>query len=147
MRKRFFSFPKTSRPALGVTHTPVPGVMGGFSSMGKWLGCEIDICTGFRNEGSCTFSSPIYFHGMDRENFTFFGFFTYYYYYYYYTIGISLVTGLFFPVHLLNQRWSPPLWVQASHCSTFRIMCGVSSIAVFCSESVECFPGTASLSF
>jgi hypothetical protein len=33
---------------------------------------------------------------------------------------------------------------QASHCSTFRIMCDVPSIAVFCSESIECFPGTAS---
>ena len=30
---------------------------------------------------------------------------------------------------------------QASHCSTFRIMCDVPSIAVFCSESIECFPG------
>ena len=27
-----------------------------------------------------------------------------YYYYYYYTIWMSLVTGLFFPVLLLNQR-------------------------------------------
>jgi hypothetical protein len=31
----------------------------------------------------------------------------------------------------------------ASHCSTFRIMCDVTSIAVFCSETIECFPGTA----
>ena len=28
----------------------------------------------------------------------------YYYYYYYYTIWMSLVTGFFFPVLLLNQR-------------------------------------------
>jgi hypothetical protein len=28
----------------------------------------------------------------------------YYYYYYYYTIWMSLVTGLFFPVLLLNQQ-------------------------------------------
>jgi hypothetical protein len=42
------------------------------------------------------------------------------------------------------QRWSPPLRLQASHCSTFHIMCDVPSIAVFCSESIECFPGTAS---
>ena len=48
----------------------------------------------------------------------------------------------FFPVLLLNQRWSPPLRLQASRCSTFRIMCDVPSIAVFCSESIECFPGT-----
>ena len=57
---------------------------------------------------------------------------------------MSLVTGLFFPVLPLNQRWSPPLRLQASHCSTFRIMCDVPSIAVFCSESIECFPGTVS---
>ena len=59
----------------------------------------------------------------------------------------SLVTGLSFPVLLLNQRWSPPLTLQASHCSTFRIMCDVPSIAVFCSESIECYPGTASKFF
>ena len=59
----------------------------------------------------------------------------------------SLVTGLFFPVLLLNQRWSPPLRLQASHCSTFRITCDVPITAVFCSESIECFPGTASKFF
>ena len=47
---------------------------------------------------------------------------------------MSLVTGLFFLVLLLNQRWSPPLGLQVSHCSIFRIMCDVPSIAVFCSE-------------
>src|SRR5215475_4146989 len=36
---------------------------------------------------------------------------------------------------------------QASHCSTFRIMCDVPSIAVSCSESIECFPRTASKFF
>ena len=60
---------------------------------------------------------------------------------------MSLVTGLFCLVLLLNQRWSPPLRLQVSHCSTFRIMCAVPSIAVFCSESIECFPGTASKFF
>jgi len=60
---------------------------------------------------------------------------------------MSLVTGLFFPVILLNQQWFPTLRLQASHCSTFRIMCDVPSIAVFCSESIECFPGTASKFF
>ena len=60
---------------------------------------------------------------------------------------MSLVTGLFFLVILLNHQWSPPLRLQASHCSTFRIMCDVASIAVFCSESIECFPGTASKFF
>ena len=59
----------------------------------------------------------------------------------------SLVTGLFFLVLLLNQQWFPPLRLQASHCSTLRIMCDVSSIAVYCSESTECFPGIASNKF
>ena len=71
----------------------------------------------------------------------------YYYYYYYYSIWMSLVTVLFFLVLLLNQGWSPPLRLQASHCSAFRIMCYVAIIAVFCSESIECFPGTASKFF
>jgi hypothetical protein len=35
----------------------------------------------------------------------------------------------------------------ASHFSTFRIMCDVPSITVFCSETIECFPGTASKFF
>jgi hypothetical protein len=49
-----------------------------------------------------------------------------------------------FLVLLLNQRWSPPLRLQVSHCSTFRITYDVPSVAVFCSESIDCFPGTAS---
>ena len=53
----------------------------------------------------------------------------------------------FFLVLLLNQRWSPPLRLQASRCSTFRIMCDVPSIAVFCSKSIECFPGIVSKFF
>ena len=53
----------------------------------------------------------------------------------------------FFLVLLLNQRWSPPLRLQASHCSTFRIMCDVPSITVFSCESIECFPSTASKFF
>ena len=60
---------------------------------------------------------------------------------------MSPVTGLFFLVLLLNQRWSSPLRLQASHCSIFRIMCDVPSIAVFCSEFIESFPGTASKFF
>ena len=53
----------------------------------------------------------------------------------------------FFLVLLLNRRWSPPLRHQASHCSTFHIMCDVPSIAVFCSESIKCFPGIVSKFF
>ena len=51
----------------------------------------------------------------------------------------------FLPVLLLfNHMWSPPLILQCSDCSTFRIMCDVPSTAVSCSESVECFPGVDS---
>ena len=60
---------------------------------------------------------------------------------------VVTVTDLFFLVLLLNQRWSPPLTLQASQYSTFRIMCDVPSIAVCCSESIEYFPGTASRFF
>ena len=60
---------------------------------------------------------------------------------------MSLVTGLFFLVLHLNQWSSPPLRLQVSHCRTFRVMCDVPSIAVFCSESIEYFPGTASKFF
>ena len=65
----------------------------------------------------------------------------------YYTIWMSLITGLFLLVLLLNQRWSPPLRLQPSHCSTSRIMCDVPSIAVFCSESNEYFPDIVSKFF
>jgi hypothetical protein len=43
---------------------------------------------------------------------------------------MSLVTGPFCLILLLNQRWSPPLRLQVSHCSTFRIMCHVPSIII-----------------
>ena len=55
----------------------------------------------------------------------------YNYYYYYYSIWMSLVTGLFCLVILLNQQWSPPLRLQVSHCSNFRIMCDVPNIAYY----------------
>ena len=53
----------------------------------------------------------------------------------------------FFPVLLLNQQWSPPLTLQASHCSTFRIVCDVPVIAVFFNESIECLPTSVSKFF
>ena len=56
---------------------------------------------------------------------------------------VSLVTGPFFLVCFLNQRWTPTLRFQVSHCSAFRSMCDVPSIAVFCKESIECVPGIA----
>jgi len=60
---------------------------------------------------------------------------------------LSLVKGLFFLVLLLNQRWSPQLMLQVSGCSTFCIMCDVPYIAVFYSDSIECFPVMASKFF
>ena len=53
----------------------------------------------------------------------------------------------FFLALLLNQQWSSPLRLEASHCSTFRFKCDVPSITVFCSESIECFPGIVSKFF
>ena len=35
----------------------------------------------------------------------------------------------------------PPLRLHGSDSSNFLIMCDIPSIAVFSSESVECFPG------
>ena len=58
-------------------------------------------------------------------------------------IIMPLVTGPFFLVLFLNQRWTPSLRFQVSHCSTFRSMCDVPSIAVFCKKSIECVPGIA----
>ena len=56
---------------------------------------------------------------------------------------LPLVTGLFFLVLLLNHRWCPLLRLQVSDCSTCCIMRAIPSIAVFCIESIECFPGMA----
>jgi hypothetical protein len=49
----------------------------------------------------------------------------------------------FFLVLLLTQWWPPPLRLQVLQCSTFRNMCDFPGIAIFCSESIKCFPGTA----
>ena len=47
---------------------------------------------------------------------------------------LPLVAGGFPPlVLLLNQRWSPPLRLQVSDCSTSRIVFDDVSVAVFCS--------------
>ena len=57
-------------------------------------------------------------------------------------IMLSLVTGLFYMVLLfMNLQWSSALRLQISDCNTFRIMCDDPSIAVFGSESTECFSG------
>ena len=56
---------------------------------------------------------------------------------------MSPVTDPFFPVCFLNQRWTPSLMFQVSHCSAYRSMCDVPSIAVLCIKSIECVPGMA----
>ena len=53
----------------------------------------------------------------------------------------------FLPGTSLEPEVILPVRLQASHCSTFRIMCDIPSIAVFCSESIECLSGTASKVF
>ena len=60
----------------------------------------------------------------------------------------SPVTRPFSPAYLpLKQLRSPPLRLQASHFSTFRIMCDVPSTVVLCSEPIESLPGTVSKFF
>jgi hypothetical protein len=55
-------------------------------------------------------------------------------------VMLHLVTCLFFLVLLvLTQRWSPPLRLQVSDCSNFRIRCDVTRIAVFCSDTIRSF--------
>jgi len=54
-----------------------------------------------RDEVACGLTEFAY--GQFHNFITLFTYY-YYYYYYYYTIWMSLVTGLFFPVLLLNQR-------------------------------------------
>jgi hypothetical protein len=62
-----------------------------------------------------------------------------YYYYYYFSCHRPILSG-----NSLEPPAIPPLRLQVSHCSTFRIMCYVPSTAVFCSVSTECLPGRAS---
>jgi hypothetical protein len=60
-----------------------------------------------------------------------------------------LVTGFLssMVLLLLSQWWTPPLRLQVSACSTFLMMCDVPSMAVFCKESIECYPGIVSTYF
>ena len=53
----------------------------------------------------------------------------------------------FLPGTFLEPAVIPIPQASRSHCSTFRIMCDVPSIAVSCSESIECVPGKASKFF
>ena len=52
---------------------------------------------------------------------------------------LSLITGLFFPVLLLNQRRSHLLRFLVFYCSTFRIMYDVPSIGAFLLNLLDVF--------
>ena len=56
----------------------------------------------------------------------------------------SLVTGLFFLVLLLNQRWFPRSSFKFQTAVLSVLPCDVPSTAVCDSESIKCFPGAAS---
>ena len=53
----------------------------------------------------------------------------------------------FLPGTSLEPAVIPTAQASSFTCSTFRIMCDVPSIAVFCSESIEWFPSTVSKFF
>ena len=59
---------------------------------------------------------------------------------------MSLVNGIFFPVLLLKSS-DPHRSRFKFHTAVYSVLCDVPSIAVFCSESIECFPATASRLF
>jgi hypothetical protein len=42
---------------------------------------------------------------------------------------------------LLSQWWTPPLRLQVSACSNLLTMSDVPIMAVFCTESIDCYPG------
>jgi hypothetical protein len=62
-------------------------------------------------------------------------------------VCVCLVTAFFLlvllllkHVLLLNQRWPPPLRLQASDSNTFRIMCDIPTIYVFVVNKLKFFP-------
>jgi len=59
-----------------------------------------------------------------------------------------LLSHAFSPRHFCPWPTVTPSPIfQVSDRSTFRIMCDVPSVAIVCSESLECFPGMASKIF
>jgi hypothetical protein len=60
----------------------------------------------------------------------------YYYYYYYYYVVVSCHRPSL-PGTSLDPTVIPTAQASASNSSTFRIICDVPSVAVFCSESTE----------
>ena len=62
-------------------------------------------------------------------------------------IIMSLVTGLFFLVILLNQQWPPTAQASSFTLQYFPYYVWCSKYSCLFSESIECFPGTASKFF
>jgi hypothetical protein len=62
------------------------------------------------------------------------------------TVVVVLLSQVFFTlVPLLLSQWSTQsLRLQVSGCNTFLTMCDVPSMAVFCRESVVCYPCSVS---
>jgi hypothetical protein len=75
------------------------------------------------------------------------GYYYYYYYYYYVIIAVACHRPFLTGTVPLEPTAIPTAQTSVSHCSTFRIMCDVPTIAVCCSESIECVPGTAFKTF
>ena len=67
--------------------------------------------------------------------------------YHYYYLFYRLSSQTFSSWYSSSTSGDPPPRLQVSHCSTSRIMCDIPSIALFCSGSIECFPGTTSKFF
>ena len=54
---------------------------------------------------------------------------------------VCLLSQAFLPGTSLEPAVIPTAHASSFSLHTFRIVCDVPSIAVFCSESIECFPG------
>jgi hypothetical protein len=63
---------------------------------------------------------------------------TYYYHHHRRHVGVVFLLQVFFSLvlFLLTQWWTPPLRLQVSDCSTFLMMCDVSSTAGFFVENL-----------
>ena len=71
-----------------------------------------------------------------------------FYYYYYVVVVVVCCHRPFLPrTSPLEPTAIPTAQTSFSDCSAFRIVCDVPSTPVFCSESIEYFPGTAFKTF
>jgi hypothetical protein len=73
--RSFFLFNKMSRPALGISQSPVQEVLGFFPGDKAVGTCKVNHSPPFsaevKDKCSYTFALPICVHGMDRETLTF----------------------------------------------------------------------------